>query len=55
MVKSLKFIKIKGRREAWLWDLSKKFAPGGQDLTFFENLPGGCQELTDTLEKIQLY
>ena len=40
-MKSVKFIKIKGPREAWPLGVETKTFPRGQDLTIFENLPGG--------------
>ena len=43
MVKSVKFIRIKGSRESRLPEIRpKKVCPGRRDLTVFENFPGGC-------------
>ena len=38
MVKSVKFIKIKGPREACPLEFDSKNLPGGRDLAIFENL-----------------
>ena len=40
--KSVKFIKIKGPREARPPGIWPEIYPGGRDLTIFENLPGSC-------------
>ena len=42
MVKNVKFIKIKGPKEARLLGFDQKICPGGRDLISFENLQGVC-------------